>query len=96
MSLMPRQVIVESVKRFLSGRRGAYARRLDIQDPDARAILVDLARFCRAHKSTAHPDPYIASKLDGRREVWLRIQQHLKLDDETLWLLYAGPNMKGE
>lgn len=60
------------------------------QSGDARAVLVDLARFCRAHASTAHPDPHVAARLDGRREVWLRIQQHLNLDNDTLWLLFDG------
>lgn len=57
---------------------------------DAMAVLADIAKFCRANESTAHPDPYIASKMDGRREVWLRIQHHLNLDNETLWRLYDG------
>jgi len=26
--------------------------------------------------------------LDGRREVWLRIQQHLQLSEDALWKLY--------
>jgi len=55
-----------------------------------QTVLVDLQRFCRANTSTAHPDPYMAARLDGRREVWLRLQQHLRLDDETLWKLYGG------
>lgn len=93
---MPRQAIVESVKRFLSGRKGAYCRTFNLESRDAQAVLIDLSRFCRAHKSTAHPDPHMAARLDGRREVFLRIQQHLNLDDETLWQLYAGPQMKGE
>ncbi len=96
MALMPMQAIVESTKRFLSGRKGAYARTFNIESRDAQAVLVDLSKFCRAHKSTAHPDPHMAARLDGRREVWLRIQQHLNLDDETLWLLFGGPNMKGD
>ena len=27
---------------------------------------------------------------EGRREVWLRIQQHLQLSDEQLWTLFAA------
>jgi len=96
MALMPMQAMVEATKRFLSGRKGSYARLFDIQNRDAQAVLTDLSKFCRAHKSTAHLDPHMAARLDGRREVWLRIQQHTKLDDETLWLLFGGPNMKGD
>jgi hypothetical protein len=30
---------------------------------------------------------------EGRREVWLRIQAHLRLTDEELWRLYGqAPN----
>jgi hypothetical protein len=96
MSLMPRQAIVEHVKRFLLGRKGAYARTFNIESRDAQVVLTDLSKFCRAHSSTGHTDPHMAARLDGRREVWLRIQQHLHLDDETLWLLYGGPQAKGE
>lgn len=77
-------------KHYLFGRRGAYVRRLDPGNADAQTILVDLMRFCRANESTAHPDDRASARLDGRREVWLRIQQHLRLDDETLWQLYGG------
>lgn len=59
-------------------------------------VLADLARFCRAHESTAHPDPYAAARLDGRREVWLRIQQHLNLSPDQLWALYTGRAMNTE
>lgn len=53
-------------------------------------VLSDLARFCRAHSSTGHADPHIAARLDGRREVWLRIQNHLRLTDDELWQLHGG------
>lgn len=62
-------------------------------------MLADLARFCRAHTSTADKDPMVAARLDGRREVWLRIQQHTKLSNDTLWLLFDGgppPNQRND
>ena len=51
-------------------------------------VLADLARFCRAAESTFHEDDRIAAKLDGRREVWLRIAEHLNLSPEQLYDLY--------
>ena len=42
-------------------------------------VLADLARFCRANESTFHPDPRVHAVLEGRREVWLRIQKYLRL-----------------
>lgn len=92
---------VENAKRFLSGRKGAYCRALAPENVDARTVLADLADFCRAHASTAHTDPHVSARLDGRREVWLRIQQHLNLDSEQLWRLFGAkyanlPPTKGD
>lgn len=81
---------VQRAQDFLIGRSGAYQRVFDVEDQDIRIILEDLALFCRAHTSTANSNPHVASRLDGRREVWLRIQQHLRLDNESLWRLYDG------
>lgn len=54
-------------------------------------VLRDLARFCRAHESCVIPGDHDRTLLlEGRREVWLRIQQHLKLSDQELYNLYAG------
>lgn len=51
---------------------------------------MDLARFCRADQSTFHADARVHAVLEGRREVWLRIQEHLRLSDEELFTLYNG------
>jgi hypothetical protein len=79
----------ERARRFLMTRGTVYRRLFDIQSRDAQDVLRDLARFCRAHQSTAHVDPHAAARLDGRREVWLRIQSHLQLSDDDLWKLYG-------
>jgi hypothetical protein len=57
-------------------------------------VLNDLAAFCRANKSTFHEDPRAHAVLEGRREVWLRIQQHLQLDEDALWKIYGNQNIK--
>lgn len=75
----------DKVRSLVSHRRRAYI--TTFNGPVAETVLADLARFCRAGQSTFHPDTHIASKLDGRREVWLRIQQHLQLSEEQLWAL---------
>lgn len=49
-----------------------------------QAVLADLARFCRADQTTFHPDPRVHALMEGRREVWLRIKEHLDLDLEDL------------
>jgi hypothetical protein len=78
--------LVERAKQFLFGRQTAY--RAVFQGPMSDVVLADLAKFCRASESTYHPDPRVAAQLDGRREVFLRIQQHLKLSSDDLWKLY--------
>lgn len=83
--------LVRRAFEFLVGRKRAYRRVFNTESRDAQAVLEDLARFCRAHASTGSQDPAVAARLDGRREVWLRIQQHLRLDDETLWNLFNPP-----
>lgn len=75
---------------FLTYRAKAY--RLTFQGPiRENAVLRDLARFCRAFETTAIPgDRDRSLLLEGRREVWLRIVNHLRLTPEQLYELYGG------
>ncbi len=66
------------------GRKASYYR--SVFNPEtvaASEVLRDLSVFCRAHEPTFHPDPRVEGILQGRREVWLRIQNysHLKTDE---------------
>lgn len=79
---------LDQLRKALMTRRWAY--QSTFRAPTADAVLKDLARFCRAHESTAHENPHVAARLDGRREVWLRIAQHLNLSPDQLWELYSG------
>jgi len=79
---------IKEVKGYLARRRTAYTRTFDGTFADE--VLDDLAKFCRAHETTFNPDPRVHAVLEGRREVWLRIQHHLKLTDDDLWRIYAG------
>lgn len=67
-----------------------YAYRSLFKGPYADVVLKDLARFCRAHESTFNADPRAHAVAEGRREVWLRLQNHLKLSPDQLWQLYSG------
>lgn len=78
--------IVERVRGFIGRRRTAYVK--TFLTPFGQEVLTDLARFCRAHQTTFHPDQRAHAVAEGRREVWLRIAQHLQLTDEQLWALY--------
>lgn len=80
--------IVDTLRRFITTRRYSYQRTFD--GPYGQHVLADLMTFCRAHESTFHENPRIAAMLDGRREVWLRIQQHLNLSPDELFDVTVG------
>lgn len=58
--------------------------------PSGQAVLSDLARFCRANESCYAGDRDKHLIAEGRREVWLRITQHLNLSSQELFTLYRG------
>jgi hypothetical protein len=50
----------------------------------ATAVLDDLARFCHANSTThVEGDSHGTSQLEGRRQVWLRIQGYRNLVPAT-------------
>lgn len=74
------------IKEFLTSRAQAYRR--VFEGPYGDKVLSDLAKFCRANETTFHSDPRIHAVAEGRREVWLRIAEHLHLSDEDLYDKY--------
>lgn len=59
--------------------------------PARQMLLTDLARFCGAYTSHFRSDdPYTRARLEGRREVWLRIMQHVHLEPDELAALYRA------
>lgn len=96
---MPQQVTEAQVKealRTLDDRKTAYQIVFGGGDdaPAGRAVLTDLARFCRANESCWNPDPRIHAALEGRREVWLRIQEYLRLPVEELLQKQIGDSFE--
>lgn len=75
---------------FLRGRKRDYQLVFKLEDPAGARVLEDLARFCRANETCFHSDPRLHAVAEGRREVWLRIQQHLNLNSEQLYKLLSG------
>jgi len=71
---------------YVHRRQQAY--KLIFESDVGQVLLKDLSTFCRAHSSTFNEDPRLSDVLEGRREVWLRIQHHLQLNDNKLWELY--------
>jgi hypothetical protein len=80
---------------FLRNRRGAYKQTFN-GNPASEAVLQDLAKFCRASQSTFNSDPRIAAMLDGRREVFIRIMDHLHLPLDEQFKRYGGVPTEGE
>jgi hypothetical protein len=86
---------IEKLKHLLFRRQ--YVFRQTFKGPLAHEVLKDLARFCRAFEPTFNVDDRTHALLEGRREVWLRIQNHLNLSPEDLWSLHSGrPAVKPE
>lgn len=77
----------QAVVNFLQWRRMQYLQ--TFSNEAGKNVLADLAVFCRANESTFHADPRAHAVLEGRREVWLRLQNHLRLTDEELYELYG-------
>lgn len=72
-------------------RKTAYQLTYQVEQPANVDVLIDLARFCRANETcVVKGDRDMTLVLEGRREVWLRIQQHLGLTTEQLTALYTG------
>jgi hypothetical protein len=63
------------------------AYQLTFSSEAGKAVIRDLVRFCRA-KTTTNAEPL----LEGRRQVYLRIIQHLELTREELRELF--PDME--
>lgn len=82
------QAEIERVRIFLRDTRLAYRRAFE--GPVGNVVLADLAGFCRAQESTFHKDPIIAASLAGRREVILRVMDHLRLSDQDLFDKFTG------
>jgi len=78
-------------KRLVSSLKAAY---LELKgSPAGNIVLSDLARFCRATTSTWSDDARHHARLEGRREVWLRLTQHMNLTPEQLQALYDQRNI---
>ena len=76
-------------KRELKATHLAYNQVFSRENVFTQDVLSDLAKFCRAHASTFHSDPRIHAALEGRREVWLLIQNYLNLSQDELYKLHV-------
>ena len=71
-------------------RSRSYRMVFNPQSGDAKAVLKDLARFCRANETVYHPDQRMTDVMIGRNEVLLRILRHMKLQPTDLYAILDG------
>lgn len=71
-------------------RRKRAAYRAVFGSPAGQIVLADLMDFCRATDTCFHDDPRKHAMLEGRREVWLRVEHHLQLPPEQLYAIFGG------
>lgn len=86
----------EKATEILGDRQRAYLLAFNKDEAAGAAVLADLATFCRADEiciAVPHPhapiDIYRTFVNEGRREVYLRIMDHLKLSTEDLVKRYT-------
>ncbi len=85
--MMKSKEVIEKTLSFLGFRQQSFRNTFNPESKFSVEVLKDLAKFCRANDTTFHPDPRTHALLEGRREVWLRIQNHLNLTTEELYQL---------
>jgi hypothetical protein len=80
----------EDALKFFSARKAAY--QMAFSAPGGASVLADLEPFCRARETcVVRGDRDATLVLEGRREVYLRIQDHLERTPEELVEIYTRP-----
>lgn len=85
--------IKERLRVFLSSRKTAYTQVFNPADTHVQTVLKDLGKFCRANESCFHPDARAHAVAEGRREVWLRITEHMNLTPDEFWKKYGREDL---
>jgi hypothetical protein len=83
-------VTPDQVKAIFADRQRAY--QLAFNTDAGKAVLSDLSIFCRARETCVIPgDRDRTYVLEGRRETYLRIRDHLDLTVDQLVEIYTTP-----
>ena len=88
--------LFEFIRRRKSQYKQAKSANFAISAPATQNMLIDLADFCRAAETcvavdaNGKVDKERTLMLEGRREVWLRMQNHFNLTTEQLYRLATG------
>lgn len=57
------------------------------QTPEGRRVLRDLAKVCHAASTTFDADPREQARKEGKRQIWLRIQNMIMIPDDEVYKL---------
>lgn len=76
---------------FLRRRQEAYRRVFigSAATEDVQIVMDDLRTFTRGDVTTFHENERISTLLQGRQEVWLRINDHTRLSFDALFEKYS-------
>lgn len=81
---------IAKLQAALADRQRAFM--LAFNTDAGKAVLADLATFCRANETCVVPgDRDRTWVLEGRREVWLRIRDHLDTHTDELIQKFTRP-----
>lgn len=80
-------ITTDDITRVLVDRATLRQKALNAIPHEAR---IELARFCSAFKSCFHDDPRRHALMEGRREVWLFLEQHWEMTPEQLAEIYRS------
>lgn len=76
-------VVVQEAKSILATRQQAY--RQTFSSPVGQLVLSDLAKYCRAGRSTFHPNSRVSAFQEGRKDVFEKIAKYMNLTTDELY-----------
>lgn len=86
----PVKLHVNKKKEAIGLRSQAYLQTFNPESVFAQRVIKDLVIFCKANATTFDADARVHALFEGRREVFLRIQQHLQLTPEQILKILGG------
>ena len=69
--------------KILKGKERAY--RLSLGNEAGKDVIADLRSFCNGTRSNFSPDALEMARMEGRREVFMRIMNFMKVDYEQYY-----------
>lgn len=80
---MNQQTVVAEAKSILATRQQAYQQ--TFSNPVGQLVLSDLAKWCRAGRSTFDPNSRMSAYLQGRKDVFERIAKYMNFSVDDLY-----------